>query len=162
MAGNPFRGQIEIELKGRTCRLKFDNNTIANIEQDLDISLFDTLTSDEKVARKTLLSIRFLRSAIYHGMKAHGCSAKLTPTVVGEYMDASPAVIAGYAKKIMSGIMAWWGKDLDVEIAADPLSEESDDPKAQTQSSTPADEPAGGSTSLQQEKPESGQTVSGA
>lgn len=170
MAGNPLRGEVEITLDDdRTYTLRFNNNSIAELEQMLGggaiMTKFAGKTQDDVLA--TMMSIHFCRAAVYCGMKERGYK-KITPRLVGTLMASEADKMAEYSNQILRGLLAWYGKNLDdqaaeaqksaEEIEAPDDLEKKVDPKP---SSTTTAAPNGGPSLLPQTPAESAPASSG-
>ena len=162
MAGNEFRGEVDFVLGTHKVRGRFNNSSIACIEKEIGTSIIAAVQGAHP--ESLLLRVDFLQTAIYEAMHEYGCNAKLNPRRIGQQMGGEPKDLATYADTIMRGLAAWWGKDVDAELAKDPFDDdtkESTGPKEATTPTTPVASTAGGDTSLSQPKTESPPIASG-
>ena len=79
---NPFRAEVTIEIGGKTRRLRFDNNAVAELEAALDMPV--TKMFDEEH-----MGIRVVRQALHVGLRGGGLKTG-SIRQIGRWMDATP------------------------------------------------------------------------
>lgn len=80
MAANPYRGECEVDLGGRLRVLLFDANTVAELEEELNMGIMHMLSKEQ-------LGLRFLRAAVFCALRRD--QPRLTVEKVGEWLGAT-------------------------------------------------------------------------
>ncbi len=107
---NPYRGQVEIEIGGRTRALRYDMNALAELEKSLDKPISKIFDEDN-------VGINVLRQALFVGLKYS--DRRLTPGAIGGMMD--PKRLEYYAERMAEALNIAMG--VDEEADTDPLPE---------------------------------------
>ncbi len=105
---NPHRGQVDIEIGGRTRTLRYDMNALAELESGLGKPIGAIFAEDN-------VGINVLRQALYVGLR-HS-DRRLTPGKVGGMMD--PKRLEHYAEKLAEALNLAMG--VEEESDTDPL-----------------------------------------
>lgn len=104
---NPYRGEVDVTINGRQRRMVFTGNTIANIEEQLDASVFQLFSTFEEADKAPLT--RVLRVCLWAGLAEAKPGIKLRSVGAAMRFDE----YAHYAEQCMRGILKAYGQDFD-------------------------------------------------